>query len=174
MFMKGIDTLSRLTSRAKGSSFWLWLLNRALGWTIPFNRPHGFNLIEIGDDLIRATAPYKRANHNHVRGIHACAIATVAEFSAGFLLLTKLDPKRYRLIMSRIQVEYLYQAKEQIVSECSILPEVMEEEIYKPLQEQESISITLKSRVSDLSGNDIAIAFTTWQVKPWDQVRTKL
>lgn len=49
----------------------------------------------------------------------------------------------------------------------------MEEEIYKPLQEQESISITLKSRVSDLSGNDIAIAFTTWQIKPWDQVRTK-
>jgi acyl-coenzyme A thioesterase PaaI-like protein len=172
--MKGIDTLSTLTSRAKGSSFWLWLLNRALGWTIPFNRPHGFNLIEIGDEVIRTTAPYKRANYNHVKGIHACAIATVAEFSAGFLLLTKLDPKRYRLIMSRIEVEYLYQAKEQIVSESSILPEELEEKIYKPLQEQEAITIALKSRVSDLSGNEIAVAFTTWQVKPWDQVQTKL
>lgn len=172
--MKGIDILSALTSRAKESALWLWLLNRALGWTIPFNRPHGFNLIEIGDDVIRTTAPYKRANYNHVKGIHACAIATVAEFSAGFLLLTKIDPKRYRLIMSRIDVEYLYQAKEQIVSESSILPEELEEKIYKPLQGQESITIALKSRVSDLSGNEIAVAYTTWQVKPWDQVRTKL
>ncbi len=172
--MKGFDLLVSLTSRAKGSSFWLWVLNRALGWTIPFNRPHGFKLIKIGDGLIRTMAPYKNGNLNHLKGIHACAIATVAEFSAGFLLLTSLDPKRYRLIMSRIEVDYSYQAKEQIISESSILPEVLEEEVFKPLQHQEAITITLASRVTDLSGHEIAVASTTWQVKRWDQVRTQL
>jgi hypothetical protein len=171
--MKGFDILPLLTLRAKGSTFWLWVLNRVLRWTIPFNRPHGFELLEIGEHVIRTTAPYKRTNHNHVRGIHACAIATVAEFSAGFLLLTKLDPKRYRLIMSRIEVEYLYQAKERIFSESFLAPEVMEKAVYKPLQEEDSITITLKSNVKDFSGNDIAVAFTSWQVKRWDQVRTK-
>jgi len=172
--MKGLDLLPPLTSRAKGSSFWLWVLNRALGWSIPFNRPHGFKLVMIGDGLIRTMAPYKRANLNHVKGIHACAIATVAEFSAGFLLLTSLDPKRYRLIMSRIEVDYSYQAKQPIISESSILPEMLEEQVLKPLAQANAITITLQSRVTDLSGHEIAVALTTWQVKRWSQVRTKL
>ena len=172
--MKGFDILPILTSRAKGSPLWLWVLNRVLSRTIPFNRPHGFELLEIGENFIRTTASYKRTNHNHVRGIHACAIATVAEFSAGFLLLTKLDPKRYRLIMSRIEVEYLYQAKERIFSESFLAPEVLEKAVYKPLQEKDSITIALKSEVKDFSGNEIAVASTSWQVKRWDQVRTKL
>ena len=98
----------------------------------------------------------------------------MAEFSAGFLLLTKLDPKRYRLIMSRIEVEYLYQAKERIFSESFLAPEVLEKAVYKPLQEKDSITIALKSEVKDFSGNEIAVASTSWQVKRWDQVRTKL
>lgn len=172
--MKGFDILPILTSRAKGSPFWLWVLNRVLSRAIPFNRPHGFQLLEIGENFIRTTASYKRTNHNHVRGIHACAIATVAEFSAGFLLLTKLDPKRYRLIMSRIEVEYLYQAKERIFSESFLAPEILEKAVYKPLLEKDSITIALKSEVKDFSGNEIAVASTSWQVKRWDQVRTKL
>lgn len=44
---------------------------------------------------------------NHVRGIHVCAIATIAEFSTGFLLLTRLDDAKYRLIMSNMELEYV-------------------------------------------------------------------
>ncbi len=172
--MTGIELLPALIARAGTSPFWLWVLNRVLSWTIPFNRPHGFKLLEIGEHVIRTTASCRRSNQNHVRGIHACAIATVAEFSAGFLLLTKLDPKRYRLIMSRIEVEYLYQAKERIFSESSLAPEVLAEAVYKPLQEKGAVAITLKSDVKDFSGNEIAVASTCWQIKRWDQVRTKL
>ena len=172
--MKGFDILPLLTVRAKTSPFWLWVLNRALGRVVPFNRPHGFELLEISDETIRTTAPYRRVNCNHVRGIHACAIATTAEFSSGFLLLTKLDPRHYRLIMSRLEVDYHYQAKQRIVSRSTISPLVLEKELYEPLRTNDSVAIRLESRVNDLSDNDIAIAFTTWQVKRWDKVRTKL
>ena len=172
--MSGLGLLITLKERAKTSSFWLWVLNRALGRIIPFNRPHGFRLIEVGDTFIRTTSPHRRSNHNHVRGIHACAIATVAEFSAGFLLLTKLDPVVYRLIMSRIEIDYHYQAKERIISESSLSDEEREEMVVKPLQDSESVSITMESRVKDISGNEIAIARTTWQIKRWDRVRTKV
>ena len=172
--MKGFDILPVLTVRAKTSPFWLWVLNRALGRVVPFNRPHGFELLEIRDDVIRTTAPYRRVNCNHVRGIHACAIATTAEFSSGFLLLTKLDPRHYRLIMSRIEVDYHYQAKQQIVSMSAISPAILEKELYEPLRTKDTVAIRLESRVSDLLENDIAVAFTTWQIKRWDKVQTKL
>ena len=172
--MNSLGMLVVLKNRAKTSRFWLWVLNRALGRIIPFNRPHGFCLLEVGDDYMRTTSSYKRLNHNHVRGIHACAIATVAEFSAGFLLLTKLDPAAYRLIMSRIEVEYHYQAKERIISRSDLSDVECEEKVIKPLETGEAVSITMESRVTDISGNDIATAYTTWQIKRWDRVRSKV
>lgn len=172
--MNGLGMLVTLKDRAKTSPFWLWVLNRALGRIIPFNRPHGFRLLEVGDDFIRTTSSYRRSNHNHVRGIHACAIATVAEFSAGFLLLTKLDPAAYRLIMSRIEVDYHYQAKQRIISESRVSDRECEEKVVEPLKTGEIVSITMESRVRDIEGNDIATACTTWQIKRWDRVRTKV
>ena len=172
--MGGLGLLVTLKDRAKTSPFWLWVLNRVLGRVIPFNRPHGFRLLEVGDTFVKTTSSYKRSNHNHVRGIHACAIATVAEFSAGFLLLTKLDPHVYRLIMSRIEVDYHYQAKQRIVSESRLSDKEREAQVIIPLQLSESVSLVIKSRVYDISGNEIASARTTWQIKRWDRVQTKI
>jgi len=172
--MNMFDFLYRLTDRAKRSKFWLWVLNLLLGRVIPFNRPHGFKLLLIGDHVVRAGAENRRSNQNHLKGIHACAIATVAEFSAGFLLLSKLDPRRYRLIMSKIEIDYLYQAKETIVSESSLSPETLRNDIIAPLQTEDSILVKIQSNVDDISGNEIAHCYITWQIKCWDRVRTQL
>ncbi|MBT8333301.1 MAG: DUF4442 domain-containing protein [Deltaproteobacteria bacterium] len=166
--------LYTLTDRAKRSKFWLWVLNVLLGRVIPFNRPHGFKLLLISDHVIRTGVENRRSNQNHLKGIHACAIATVAEFSAGFLLLSKLDPRRYRLIMSKIDIDYLFQAKESIVSESSLSPETLSNDIIAPLQAEGSILVKMQSNVDDISGNEIAHCCTTWQIKRWDRVRTQL
>jgi len=172
--MKLSKLMSGLVDRAKESRFWLGVLNFFLNRLIPFNRPHGFCIDEIGDHHVRSSGPYKRANHNHVRGIHACGIATVAEISAGFLLLTKFEPQNYRLMMSRIEVDYLYQAKKQIFSLSSLSEKRIYEEILEPLQHQEAVSIMMQSKVCDISGNDIADARTTWQIKRWESVQTRV
>ncbi len=172
--MNGFALLPKLTSRAKGSRHWLWLLNVLLSRLIPFNRPHGFRILALGEDFLQTTAPYRRKNHNHLRGIHACAIATIAEFSGGFLLLSRLDPQKFRLIMSRIEVDYVYQAKEAIVSESRLAAETMKKEILEPLKKQEAVTFRIESRIADISGNQVAQAFTTWQIKRWERVRTKI
>ncbi len=169
-----IRYLPRLIDRARRSPRWLVVLNVLLGVVIPFNRPHGFRIEAIDTERVRAAASYRRVNCNHVRGIHACAIATVAELSAGMLLLSRLDPARYRLIMARIEVDYRYQAKAGIVSESHLTAAVLASEILEPLQTQESVQIRVASLVSDRSGNEIAVAHTTWQIKRWDRVRTKV
>src|SRR5689334_25303249 len=74
--------------RAKHSRFFLWLLNRVLGYSIPFNKPHGIKLTAVHDDGVSVRLPYRRKNLNHLKGIHACALATMAEFSSGIALIT--------------------------------------------------------------------------------------
>lgn len=167
-------SLPGLVVKAETSGFWLFVLNRLLNRVIPFNRPHGFSVAVIGSDHIVSTAAYKRRNFNHIKGIHACAIATVAEFSAGFLLLARLDLQRYRLIMARIEVEYRYQAKQRIFSKCTVSPELIESSIIEPLRHQDQVTVDMVSEISDADGNDIARAVTTWQIKRWDRVRTGL
>lgn len=172
--MKLFDLLDPLTTRARTSKKWLWVLNRIVMRVIPFNGAHGFVIDGIGEDFVRTKAPYVRKNFNHIRGIHACGIATVAEFSAGFLLLTQLDPSRYRLIMSHMELEYTYQAKEEIFSESRQSIEKLTREVVEPLKSQDLVTVTMESKVTDSSGNNIALAHTTWQIKNWQQVKTRV
>ena len=47
----------------------------------------------------------------------APATTAMDVFSAGLLLLSRLEPARYRLIMSNLEVEYRYQAKQDITAD---------------------------------------------------------
>ena len=73
---------------AKKSRFGLFKLNFGLGFIIPFNKPHGIKVTAITDNSVSTIIPYRRKNMNHIRGVHACGMATCAEFASGLLLLT--------------------------------------------------------------------------------------
>ena len=83
-------------------------------------------------------------------------------------------PADYRLIMSRMDIEYKYQAKERVVSESRLSGERIEREILQPLETAPSVDIKMRSDLIDDSGNLVAVAHTFWQIKRWDRVRTRL
>jgi acyl-coenzyme A thioesterase PaaI-like protein len=172
--MSKFAILPYLIPRARRSTFWLFVLNKILARTIPFNKPHKFRILSIAENSIETFAPYRRSNHNHIRGVHACAIATVAEFSAGFLLLTKLDPTQYRLIMAKLDADYFYQAKKDIIAQAELSEQDFHEKIVVPLSHEDSTTIVMTTFIRDISGNNVAQVKTTWQVKNWDTVRTKV
>ena len=103
--------INRIIQKSKRSGFYRKILNFGLNRMVPFNKPHGFKIVEISDHHLKILIPYRKANFNHIKGIHACALATVSEFTTGFLLLSRLDPKKYRLIMQSLNMDYHYQAK---------------------------------------------------------------
>src|ERR1041384_3861909 len=103
--------LPKLVSRARTSAFYRSVLNWALDRMIPFNRPHGFKILEVTDHGLKVLLPYRKRNLNHIRGLHACALATVSEFTTGFLLVSRLDSRKYRIIMQRLEMDYHYQGK---------------------------------------------------------------
>ena len=81
--------LEKYINGARGSKFGLYKLNLGLGFVIPFNRPHRIRIREVGQDFVKTVIPYRRKNFNHIKGIHACGLATAAEFASGFHLLSK-------------------------------------------------------------------------------------
>lgn len=171
--MNGLAKLPALLEGARKSSFKLKLLNLFLGRLIPFNRPHGVRILELGEEHVKTTAPYKRKNQNHIRGVHACCIATVAEFSSGLLFLSRLNPAHYRLIMAHLDIDYRYQAKSAIIAETRMDEQQLQEAILKPLAETDKLLLTHTTEVYDDQQNHIASARVTWQIKRWDSVKTK-
>ena len=162
-----------VVKKAQSSGFYRWILNVFLNRLIPFNQPHGFSVMEIENYRIKTLLPYKRRNFNHIKGLHACALATLSEFTTGFLLISRLDMKRYRLILQRLEMDYLYQGKMGATAEFTISEEWLKEKVYEPLTKQEAIVIPCEVKIHDNKGNHLTTGKVFWQIKDWNKVKTK-
>lgn len=164
---------AKIVEKAKHSTFYLKLLNWALYRMVPFNKPHGFKIVEISDYRLKTIMPYKKRNFNHIKGLHACGLATISEFATGFLLLSNLDMKKYRMILQRLEVNYLYQGKMDAIAEFTISKEWLEEKILQPLRTHDSVVVPCEVMIHDLKGNHLTTGIVHWQFKEWGKVKTK-
>ncbi|GHN01409.1 hypothetical protein WSM22_28980 [Cytophagales bacterium WSM2-2] len=164
---------AKLIEKAKQSRFYLWLLNLALARMIPFNLPHGFEITHLADGHLKTKLPYKRKNLNHVRGLHACALATLSEFTTGFLLISRLGMDRYRLILQKLEMNYHYQGKMDAVSEFTASETWLDQNVFLPLKTNESVVVPCEVKIFDIKGNHLTTAIAYWQLKDWKKVKTK-
>lgn len=160
--------------KAKSSSFYLRLLNWQMRRMIPFNKPHGFQIMELTDTEIRTRIPYTKRNFNHIKGLHATAMATLCEFTSGFLLISRIDPRKYRIILTKLKMEYFYQGKTDGFGSFRLSDEWIEENIYKVLESDESTVVECPVKIVDSQGNHLATGISHWQVKNWLKVKTKV
>lgn len=169
-----LKKLKSLIEKAKDSPLYLYILNRLLWIGIPFNKPHRLRIIDISDNHIKTFAPFRRKNLNHIKGIHACCIATVSEFSSGTMLISKLDPGKFRIIMSNLNATYHYQAKKDLTAITELDDITLDKDVLTPLKTSEKIIKVLKTEVYDADDNHVATVETSWQIKSWDKVKTKV
>jgi len=168
--MASLDELFERARHGRGS---LWLLNRLLQYKIPFNRPHGIVISEVSAFGLETALPYRRRNFNHIRGLHACALATLAEFTAGLVLLRTLGSADYRLIMQALEMSYVYQGKCDARARFALEEHRIRAEVLEPLQTEDTAVIHCEVPVVDRADNHLCTGITHWQVKPWSRVRTR-
>lgn len=169
-----MDLFQKSVQKAERSPFRLWLLNKMLHLKIPFNKPHGLTITQITPDGFEVLIPYTRRNHNHIRGIHACCLATASEYVCGLALLRKLGSEKYRLIMEKMEVRYKYQAKEPVSAFFEVTDAFLQEKVIGPLAGSDVVFVEFTTVIKNKQGQTISEADTRWQIKPWDKVRTKI
>ncbi|MES2558126.1 MAG: DUF4442 domain-containing protein [Bacteroidota bacterium] len=163
--------LFTIANKAKHSSFYLWLLNVVLWRVIPFNRVHKVTIESLSDTQVSILLPYKKSNQNHLKGMHACALATLCEYACGIGLMTTLDPKQYRIILKDIKLSYHAQAKSDVRASFEITPSRLEQEILLPLQQTGLTTQTYTVQAFDTNKKLMCTGEVTWQLKRWDKVR---
>lgn len=168
-----MNPLLKYFQKAKTSPFQRWILNIVLWKMVPFNKPHKIKVVEITDDGLTLEAPYLRSNQNHIKGIHACLLATLCEYAIGLNLMLNISPKAYRIILKNIHMVYHYQAKSAVRIKWGIPKEVLEKEIMQPLQSEGVLFKEFTAEVYDLDDNHICTGTVNWQLKNWKDVKTK-
>lgn len=162
-----------------------YLINRAhqidkriiLGWClrfgIPFNSSHAFKILEVSNNRTRLKQKLSWFNKNHLRGMHACAISTIGELSAGLLMMKNFSPKKYRFILKNLNTEYLYQGRTHLFTECEINLEDLKAYQVKIAQEG-IVEIKLLTSLFDKEDRLVSKVESLWQIKSWDQVKANL
>ena len=166
--------MDKIVKKAQTSSFWLWLLNVGLHSKIPFNKPHGLKIIKISDTAVTVKIPYSKKNLNHIKGLHACGLATLGEYASGLVLLNSIGIKNYRIIMESIEVKYYYQGKSDATAQYSIEKVEVEKMILKPLEKDGVVYYRCEIPIYDSKKNHLCTVFTNWQIKSWSKVKMKV
>ncbi|MFZ4712514.1 MAG: DUF4442 domain-containing protein [Bacteriovoracaceae bacterium] len=157
----------------KPSAVELIVLEKILRFVIPFNAPHGFKLMIVDEGQVSIKIPYKRVNMNHLKGIHACAIATVGEFCAGLSLIKEFPVAKYRPILKTLSCEYTYQGKTDLIGTIIIDQKKMQN-LREELTRVDKTTILLVTTIVDKEQKEVAKVTTEWQLKLWEKVKTKV
>jgi acyl-coenzyme A thioesterase PaaI-like protein len=140
---------SRLAPFPLGRHLFSWVLSRR----VPYSgtvRPH-IEALEPG--YARITMRDRRRVRNHLRSIHAIALANLAELSSGLALTTALPPD-VRGIVVRMRIEYLRKARGPLVAESRwSLPTLAAESEHD-----------VTAEVMDASGSVVARGTVTWRL----------
>lgn len=169
-----MNKLVSLLNKARTSAFYRWILNIALWRAIPFNHPHRFRIEAVEDERISIRMPYRKSNLNHIKGLHACGLATLCEYACGLQLVRLLGPDKYRIIMQKLEMEYFYQGKTDAILNFELKRSFIEEHILIALQTKDAVLYTFDLQIHDTTGNHLCTGKVTWQIKDWSKVKTKL
>jgi len=168
--MKAFQMLEKVMRREDAVS--RLAIQNLLKLVIPFNIPHGFHLRTLSAEEVRIDLPNNKFNHNHLGGMHACAIATLGEFCAGLTLARHLGLSRYRFILAELQVKYHMQGRTKLTGVAQ-LNEERAEEIRQRLLTEDQLLFEHHTEITNVHGEKVAEVRSVWQVKDWQKVRLK-
>jgi hypothetical protein len=88
-------------------------------------------------------------------------------------ILSAFGISKYRLILSELNVKYTYQGRTNLEGLC-VPSQINKDEVEKALESEGKFLQTLVTTIREKeTGKDVATVTTTWQLKPWNLVKTK-
>lgn len=149
-FRDAYDRLQMLPGGIGGRAFQL-----LAAVMVPHAARMGFRVQSLSPTNIAVTMPDKRANRNHLRSIHAMALAHLGEFTTGLLLLYAVSPLGYRTILTSYEIEYLRKARGTITGRAKLK---------LPKGSLDKKTVTVEAQLVDAHGEVVARSRAGWRI----------
>lgn len=129
--------------------------SKVIGRMAPYTSTIGAELEDLGPGYARMRMTDRRAVRNHLRSIHAIALANFGEETSGVAMMSRL-PVGMRGIVTEINIEYLKKARGTLLAE-STAPDVVA---------GERAEYHAHADIRDAAGETVARFRATWLIGP--------
>jgi acyl-coenzyme A thioesterase PaaI-like protein len=131
------------------------IFSRLLGAMVPYTGSIRPRVLELRPGFARVAMKDRRRVRNHLRSVHAVALANLAEAATGLAVNTALPPGG-RGILTGMAMRYQKKARGTLVAECQA----------PQLEVEENHDVEVETRIMDASGEVVATASASWRVGP--------
>jgi acyl-coenzyme A thioesterase PaaI-like protein len=136
------------------------VLSRIFGRIVPFLATSGLRFDEVGAHKMVVSLRNSRRVQNHIKGVHAAAMALLAETSTGFVVAMSMPDDKLMLLKS-MTVHYLRRSQGDMRAEAVLSAEQIER-FYR----EDKGDVTVSVRVSDESGEEPIHCEMVWAWLP--------
>jgi len=149
------ERLRRMWDRLGGWPAGSWLFSRVLGLVVPYSGTIGATVVELGPGHARVCLRDRRRVRNHLRSIHAMALANLGELCTGLALNCGLSSS-LRAILVSFTMQYRKKARGELMAECRC----------QPPRANEEREVELTAEIRDGADDVVAVASARWRVGP--------
>jgi acyl-coenzyme A thioesterase PaaI-like protein len=133
-----------------------WLFSRLLGFFAPYSGTIGANIVELKPGHALLALRDRRKVRNHLRSVHAIALANLGEVTSGLALMSAL-PGGMRGIITSLSIEYLKKARGRLLAESRCTPPSI-------TSASEDIAFNVITEIRDAEEDIVARATVTWRL----------
>ncbi len=132
------------------------LFNTALGRAVPYSGTVRPQVLELEPGRARILIRDRRRVRNHLRSVHAIALANLGELTSG-LAMTAALPTGVRGIVTRIEVDYEKKARGAIIASSDVaLPDPIDA----------PVDHVVSAELVDTSGDRVSTVRVHWRLAP--------
>ena len=145
------ENWARLQGKPGGKQLFSWMIGRMA----PYTGTVGGVVQELEPGYAKVELKDRRRVRNHLRSVHAIALANLGEMATGLAMMSGL-PEDGRGILTGIDMRYLKKARGTLTAECRCeIPSTVERQEYRVVGE-----------IRDASGELVATATALWLIGP--------
>ena len=132
-----------------------WIFSKLLGLMVPYTRSIRCTVVQFEPGYAEVLLHDRWRVRNHLRSVHAIALANLGELATGLSLIGGLSP-RLRAILTGLDVRYTKKARGPLLAEarCTV-PEIVSE-----------VDHAVEAIIRDSDGDTVAIVTAHWLLSP--------
>jgi len=133
-----------------------WLFSHMVGRFAPYSGSIGATIEELNPGHAVLILHDRRRVRNHLRSVHAIALANLGELTSGLAVMSAL-PSDVRGIITGLSMEYLKKARGRLLAESHCKPPAIEDS-------SEDIAFEVITEIRDTNEDIVARAKVTWRL----------
>lgn len=134
------------------------LFNILIAKKVPYTGTVKPKVIQLAPGAVTVQMKDSHRVRNHLRSIHAIALANLGEFASGLAMLSAL-PDSIQAIVTHLEIDYLKKARGVLIAEGSAAP---------PAEVSEDVEVIVHAVIRDAAHDEVARLAVTWRLRQKD------